>query len=48
MRVTKPIVFGVVALFGLGLTTALAADTHGAARSFPMGKNRLGVVDISL
>ena len=31
MRVTKPIVFGVAALFGLGLTTALAADTHGAA-----------------
>ena len=33
MRVTKPIVFGVAALFGLGLTTAFAADTHGAAVS---------------
>ena len=33
MRVTKPVVLGIAALFGLGLTTAVAADTHGAAVS---------------
>jgi len=33
MRVSKPIVLGAAALFGLGLTTAFAADTHGAAVS---------------
>jgi hypothetical protein len=33
MRVTKPIVLGVAALLGLGLTTAAAADTHGDAVS---------------
>jgi hypothetical protein len=33
MRVTKPIILGVAAVFGLGLTTAFAADTHGAAVS---------------
>jgi len=33
MRVTKPIVLGAAALFGLGLTTAVAADTHGDAVS---------------
>lgn len=30
-RVTKPIVMGVAAVFGLGLVTAAAADTHGDA-----------------
>jgi hypothetical protein len=33
MRVTKPIVLGAAAVFGLGLTTAVAADTHGDAVS---------------
>ena len=33
MRVTKPVVLGVAALLGLGVTTAFAADTHGAAVS---------------
>jgi hypothetical protein len=33
MRVTKPIVLGVATVFGLGLTTAFAADNHGAAVS---------------
>jgi hypothetical protein len=33
MRVTKPVVLGVATLLGLGLTTAVAADTHGAAVS---------------
>ena len=32
-RVTKPIVLGVAALFGLGLISAAAANTHGAAVS---------------
>jgi hypothetical protein len=30
-RVTKPIVLGVAALFGVGLISAAAADTHGDA-----------------
>lgn len=30
-RVTKPIVLGMAALFGLGLMSAAAADTHGVA-----------------
>jgi hypothetical protein len=33
MRVSKPIVLGAAALLGLGLTTAVAADTHGDAVS---------------
>ena len=33
MRLSKPIVLGAAALFGLGLTTAVAADTHGDAVS---------------
>ena|SRR5712664_3424983 len=32
-RVTKPIVLGVAAIFGLGLITAAAANTHGEAVS---------------
>lgn len=32
-RVTKPIVLGVAALFGLGLISAAAANTHGEAVS---------------
>ena len=33
MRITKSIVLGAAALLGLGLTTAVAADTHGDAVS---------------
>jgi vacuolar-type H+-ATPase subunit H len=43
-RVTKPIVLGVAALFGVGLITAAAADTHGDAvrKAVVMAKTLVG------
>jgi hypothetical protein len=40
MRVTKPLVLGIAAVLGLGLTTAVAADTHGA---LVQGKALVGI-----
>jgi hypothetical protein len=41
MRVTKPLVLGIAAVLGLGLTTAVAADTHGAL--VQQGKALMGI-----